>query len=61
MGDEEGESKPHIIIDNGTGYCKAGLSGEEGPRAVFVITLITFSMYLMNSGMDEVFNPKIRS
>ena len=26
-----------------------------------VITLITFSMYLMNSGMDEVFNPKIRS
>ena len=35
MGDEEGETKPHIIIDNGTGYCKAGLSGEEGPRAVF--------------------------
>ena len=35
MEDEEGESKPHIIIDNGTGYCKAGLSGEEGPRAVF--------------------------
>ena len=35
MADEEGESKPHIIIDNGTGYCKAGLSGEEGPRAVF--------------------------
>ena len=32
---EDGESKPHIIIDNGTGYCKAGLSGEEGPRAVF--------------------------
>ena len=32
---EEGETKPHIIIDNGTGYCKAGLSGEEGPRAVF--------------------------
>ena len=31
----EGESKPHIIIDNGTGYCKAGLSGEEGPRTVF--------------------------
>jgi actin-related protein len=32
---DDGESKPHIIIDNGTGYCKAGLSGEEGPRAVF--------------------------
>ena len=26
---------PHIIIDNGSGYCKAGLSEEEGPRAVF--------------------------
>ena len=36
MTTEEGEEgKPHIIIDNGTGYCKAGLSGEEGPRAVF--------------------------
>ena len=27
--------KPHVIIDNGSGYVKAGLSGEEGPRAVF--------------------------
>ena len=36
MTEEESlETKPHIIIDNGTGYCKAGLSGEEGPRAVF--------------------------
>ena len=33
--EEEIENKPHIIIDNGTGYCKAGLNGEEGPRAVF--------------------------
>ena len=31
----EEESQTNIIIDNGTGYCKAGLSGEEGPRAVF--------------------------
>ena len=35
MTEEGEEGKPHIIIDNGTGYCKAGLSGEEGPRAVF--------------------------
>ena len=34
MEDEE-ESRPHIIIDNGSGYIKAGFSGEEGPRAVF--------------------------
>ena len=31
---EDGESKPHIIIDNGTGYCKDGFSGEEGTRAI---------------------------
>jgi peptide/nickel transport system permease protein len=24
------------------------------------IGLITFSMFLMNTGMDEIFNPKIR-
>ena len=35
MAEEDGESKPHIIIDDGARYCKAGLSGEEGPRAVF--------------------------
>ena len=29
------ESTPNIIIDNGTGYCKVGLSGEEYPRSVF--------------------------
>ena len=29
------EGNPNVIIDNGTGYCKAGFSGEEGPRAVF--------------------------
>ena len=23
-----------VVIDNGTGYCKAGFSGEEGPRAL---------------------------
>ena len=33
--DEDNDIRPNVIIDNGTGYCKAGLSGEEGPRAVF--------------------------
>ena len=32
---EDGEDKPNVIIDNGTGYVKAGFSGEEGPRVVF--------------------------
>ena len=35
MAEEDDESTPHVIIDIGTCYTKAGLSGEEGPRAVF--------------------------
>ena len=31
----EDEKPPHIIIENGSYSIKAGLSGEEGPRAVF--------------------------
>ena len=35
MSEEEDYGQyPHIIIDNGTGYCKAGFSNEEGPRTV---------------------------
>ena len=30
-----GSDKPNIIIDAGSGYVKAGFSGEEGPRTVF--------------------------
>ncbi|MFB5675329.1 ABC transporter permease [Paenibacillus terreus] len=29
--------------------------------AAIAIAFITFSLYLMNTGMDEIFNPKIRS
>lgn len=28
-------NKPHLIVDLGSSYVKAGFSGEEGPRAVF--------------------------
>ena len=27
--------EPNLIINNGTGYLKAGFSGEDGPRCVF--------------------------
>jgi actin, other eukaryote len=27
--------KPAVVIDNGSGICKAGISGEEAPKAVF--------------------------
>ena len=33
--EEDDISKRHIIIDNGSGYIKAGLSEEEGARSVF--------------------------
>ena len=32
---EEGEKNPQIIIDNGSGYSKVGLNGEEEPRYFF--------------------------
>ena len=27
--------KPHIILDNGSGYTKAGFSGQDAPISVF--------------------------
>jgi len=35
MIEEDSENKPNIIIDNGSGYIKAGFSGEEWLRSVF--------------------------
>ena len=29
------EGQVHVVVDNGTGYMKAGFSGEEAPRTVF--------------------------
>ena len=33
--DYDDEYNRKVIIDNGSGYIKAGLKGEEGPRCVF--------------------------
>ena len=45
MSDDESEDqKHHIIIDNGSGYIKAGFSGEEGPRTVFP-TVVGYPKY----------------
>lgn len=30
-----GDDELAIVIDNGSGMCKAGFSGEDAPRAVF--------------------------
>jgi actin beta/gamma 1 len=29
------DSQVHVVMDNGSGLCKAGFSGEEAPRCVF--------------------------
>ena len=34
MAEEEDNEKSSFIIDNGSGYCKVGFSGEEGPREI---------------------------
>ena len=46
--EEEEEFKPHIIIDNGSSYIKAGLSEDEWPRSVFP-TCVGYPKY--KSGM----------
>lgn len=35
MGDEDGDSLVTLVIDNGSGMCKAGFAGDNYPRAVF--------------------------
>lgn len=32
MGDEEVQA---LVVDNGSGMCKAGFAGDDAPRAVF--------------------------
>merc|ERR1712168_1681516 len=35
MSDEEGEDNAPMVVDNGSGICKAGFAGDDAPRAVF--------------------------
>lgn len=49
--------KPHIIIDNGSGYTKAGFAGEEGPSAVFkaVVGRPKLEKAMLGTDEQEVF------
>ena len=49
---EEDKSNPHIIIDNGGGYIKAGFSGEEKPITVFP-TMIGYPKNQIDNKGDE--------
>jgi len=35
MSDDEAEPEPALIVDNGSGMCKAGFAGDDAPRCVF--------------------------
>lgn len=35
MGEEEGGDIQALVVDNGSGMCKAGFAGDDAPRAVF--------------------------
>merc|ERR1712002_1442039 len=35
MSDEEGDDNAPVVMDNGSGMCKAGFAGDDAPRAVF--------------------------
>ena len=54
---KEQESNPPIIIDIGSGYIKAGIGGEEGPRCIFptCIGYPKFSNFLVDNDRKEFF------
>ena len=45
--------KVPVIIDNGSGYCKAGLSGEDAPRTEFSTVVGKPKMPSIMVGMDQ--------
>ena len=45
--EEDNDSKKPIIIDNGSGYIKAGLNDEEGPRSIFP-SIVGYQKYAYN-------------
>lgn len=45
--------KVPVVIDNGSGNCKAGLSGEDAPRAEFPTVVGKPKMPSIMVGMDQ--------
>lgn len=44
---------PCVIIDNGSGSCKVGLSGEDAPRSKFSTVVGKPKMPSIMVGMDQ--------
>ena len=57
MAEEEDDLKPHIIIDNGSGYFKIGFSGEEKPKSVFpsIVGYLNYLNYMTNNNTKDFF------
>ena len=50
---ENSEIKQHIVIDNGTGFCKAGFSGEKIPK-IIIPSLVGYPKYASGRvGVDK--------
>ena len=48
------EDTPAVVIDNGTGMIKAGLAGDEAPKAYFpsVVGYVKYSKIIGTDGKD---------
>jgi len=42
-----------VVIDNGSGFCKAGLAGEDAPRSKFPTVVGKPKMPSIMVGMDQ--------
>lgn len=50
-------SKPAVVIDNGSGRCKAGIAGEDSPKSVFpaVIGTPKAKSIMVGTGSKDVY------
>lgn len=47
------ETSQHVVIDNGSGMCKAGFSGNDAPKASFPSIVGRGKFKVIMNGMDQ--------
>lgn len=52
MGDEEVQA---LVVDNGSGMCKAGFAGDDAPRAVFP-SIVGRPRHQVSTGIVHLFS-----
>jgi len=45
--------KSAVIIDNGSGFCKAGIAGDDAPRSHFPFIVGTPEMHGIKVGLED--------